>query len=360
MDYRSEEDAFVFTTQLAMAAVFPAALKTAVELDLFELIKNSSAAVSARELAAQLPAAANPDAHVMLNRILRLLTSYSVLNSNPRNLPGGGVDLVYSLAPCGSIIPSRGLRQGDPLSPYLFIICTEALIAMINKATENGLLDQGIKVAPTAPMVSSLCFADDTLIFCQTSEANARTIKNIVTQYASASGQVINLDKSTMTFCPRTQQWEKDLVHSILGFQIVERHDKYLGLPASIGKTRKQIFGFLRDRTWARIKSWNAKQFSKAGKEILIKAVLQAIPSYVMSCFLLPQGLLVEIEAAIRRFWWGNQNGKPMAWIVWNKLCKPKEAGGIGFRDLRSFNLALIAEQAWRIVTKPELLLSKI
>ncbi|EYU31473.1 hypothetical protein MIMGU_mgv1a026236mg [Erythranthe guttata] len=129
MDCRSEEDAFVFATQLAMAAVFPAALKTAVELDLFELIKKSGsgAAVSARELAAQLPASANPDAHVMLDRILRLLTSYSVLNSSPRNLPGGGggVDLVYSLAPVCKYLTKN--EDGVSVSPFLMLIQDQVL-----------------------------------------------------------------------------------------------------------------------------------------------------------------------------------------------------------------------------------------
>ncbi|KAL7105833.1 hypothetical protein ACP275_07G070200 [Erythranthe tilingii] len=149
MDCRSEEDAFLFATQLAMAAVFPAALKTAVELDLFELIKKSGsgAAVSARELAAQLPAAANPDAHVMLDRILRLLTSYSVLNSSPRNLPhggGGGVELVYSLAPVCKYLTKN--EDGVSVSPFLLLIQDQVL----QKSWDNlkdAVLDGGVPFA---------------------------------------------------------------------------------------------------------------------------------------------------------------------------------------------------------------------
>ncbi|XP_012837512.1 PREDICTED: uncharacterized protein LOC105958055 [Erythranthe guttata] len=79
-----------------------------------------------------------------------------------------------------------------------------------------------------------------------------------------------------------------------------------------------------------------------------------------MGCFLLPIGLVREHEAAIRRFWWGNGTTKGMHWLAWKELCKSKEKGGMGFRDLRSFNLALVTKQAWRILSNPNLLLSKI
>ncbi|XP_012844352.1 PREDICTED: uncharacterized protein LOC105964373 [Erythranthe guttata] len=225
----------------------------------------------------------------------------------------------------GSMLPSRGLRQGDPLSLYLFICCAEVLIGMISKATERGDFS-GVKVAPTAPIISNLCFADDTLVFGEATVTYAAYLKGILSKYA----------------------------------QVVERHDKYLGMPASMGKTKKEVFSFLRDRVWSRIKGWGGKQLSKAGKEVLIKSVLQAIPSYIMSCFMLPKGLLLEIEAAIRRFWWGNGTSRGIAWTSWQELCKSKEKGGLGFRNLRSFNIALLVKQAWRLLINPSHLLGQI
>ncbi|XP_012842431.1 PREDICTED: uncharacterized protein LOC105962665 [Erythranthe guttata] len=259
----------------------------------------------------------------------------------------------------GSLQPSRGLRQGDPLSPYLFILCTEALIAMIRQAETERVL-HGIVIAPTAPSVSCLSFADDTLVFCKANLANAETLNRILQEYAAASGQVVNIEKSTMCFCPMTPPDTKNAIQSTLGFQIVESHEKYLGMPLTMGKSRRAIFDFLRDRVWTKIEGWGEKQLSKAGKEVLIKAVLQAIPSYLMSCFSLPLGLLHDIESAIQRFWWGNGKARSMAWTSWIKLCTPKERGGMGFRHLRSFNLAMLAKQAWRIISCPDLLLSKL
>ncbi|XP_012852367.1 PREDICTED: uncharacterized protein LOC105971977 [Erythranthe guttata] len=162
---------------------------------------------------------------------------------------------------------------------------------MIKVAVERGEM-RGVRIAPIAPVVSTLCFADDTLIFSQTTSEDAQTLRRILVSYASASGQVIYLEKSTMVFCPTTPLERKDEIHSIFGFHIVEKHDKYLGMPFSMGKSRREIFGFLRDIIWSRIKGWGERNLSRAVKEVLIKVVLQAIPSYVMSCFIIPQNLI--------------------------------------------------------------------
>ncbi|XP_012847961.1 PREDICTED: uncharacterized protein LOC105967918 [Erythranthe guttata] len=105
-----------------------------------------------------------------------------------------------------------------------------------------------------------------------------------------------------MKFSPSTTKELKHGLHQILGFRVVQQHEKYLGMPASIGRTKKEIFAYLRDRVWAKMKGWGEKQLSKAGKEVLIKSVLQAFPSYVMGCFLLPNGLVRHLEAAILRY----------------------------------------------------------
>lgn len=102
------------------------------------------------------------------------------------------------------------------------------------------------------------------------------------------------------------------------------------------------------------------RNLSMAGKEVLIKALLQAIPTYVMSCFFLSASIIQELEQIIRRYWWGSPDSKGISWIVWRNLCCPKRAGGLGFRDLESFNLSLLTKQAWRLETQPQLLLSQV
>jgi hypothetical protein len=97
------------------------------------------------------------------------------------------------------------------------------------------------------------------------------------------------------------------------------------------------------------------------GKEILLKAVAQAIPSYAMSVFKLPKGICKAIAAAIARFWWGEKEGKKaMHWYSWWKMCTPKKEGGMGFRDLHCFNLALLSRQCWRLLCEPESLCAQV
>jgi hypothetical protein len=121
---------------------------------------------------------------------------------------------------------------------------------------------------------------------------------------------------------------------------------KYLGLPTYIGRERSRAFVYLKEKILRRIRGWKEKFLSKAGKEILIKAVAQAIPTYAMACFDLTKSLCDEITQAICQFWWSQQEDEHRAhWISWEKMMRPKEEGGLGSRDLHSFNLAMLARQ---------------
>lgn len=130
----------------------------------------------------------------------------------------------------------------------------------------------------------------------------------------------------------------------------METHTKYLGLPTIIGRSKKSIFAGIVDRVGKKMKDWKEKSLSQAGKEVLIKAVIQAIPSYSMNCFLFPITTCQEIERATSRFFWGSTvEDRKCHWASWDILTSSKSNGGIGFKELHFFNLALLAKQLWTL-----------
>lgn len=114
-----------------------------------------------------------------------------------------------------------------------------------------------------------------------------------------------------------------------------------------VGRTRKQILSYLTDNVRRKIGGWKEKSLSQAGREFLIKSVAQAMPTYAMSWFKLPTSTLISFTSLMRKFWWGRGKDKNgMAVLAWDKMCISKKDGGLGFRSLEAFNLALLAKQA--------------
>jgi hypothetical protein len=120
----------------------------------------------------------------------------------------------------------------------------------------------------------------------------------------------------------------------MLGVPAIKQYERYLGFPSFVGRAKYSSFAQIKERVWSKLKGWKEKLISQAGREVLIKSVAQAIPTYAMSCFHLPARLIKEIEVLIRRFWWGQsgERGK-MHWLPWSM-----------------FNEALLAKQVWRLM----------
>jgi hypothetical protein len=118
-------------------------------------------------------------------------------------------------------------------------------------------------------------------------------------------------------------------------------------MPTDAGTSSNGAFEYLKDRVWNRAQGWLEQALLASGKEVLIKAVAQVIPTYSMSCFQLPRGLCKHIDGLLRSFWWGSKEGKRRTCCVaWEDMTKPKYMGGFGFRDIELLNLALLAKQA--------------
>ncbi|XP_021818901.1 uncharacterized protein LOC110760860 [Prunus avium] len=145
----------------------------------------------------------------------------------------------------------------------------------------------------------------------------------------------------------------------ILQVQQNDGFERYLGLNADFGASKQRVFEDVCNKINARLMGWSEQYLSQAGNEVLIKAVAMAMPNFAMSCFKLPINLCKEIEREIIHYWWkGHKEHEGIHWVGWQRLCMMKEAGGMGFRDLRCFNLAMLAKIGWRIIKHPDSLLA--
>lgn len=264
----------------------------------------------------------------------------------------------YSIGP---IAPQRGLRQGDPLSPYLFLLCVDGLSHSLHLAAENGVI-HGCKVSPTAPVITHLLFADDSFLFFKANKEETKAIKDLLNKYELNSGQSVNYQKSGVFFSSNVRLDKQRELVEMLGVSKATDDSRYLGLPSLIGRSKKRVFGFVKDKVWQRIQGWRAKLISKAGKLVLLKNVAQSIPSYCISCFLLPKSLCTEIERMMNNYWWssGNDNRKGIKWVSWEGLSRPKCKGGLGVRSLHGFNIALLGKHCWKFVNQPQALVSRV
>ncbi|XP_059437358.1 uncharacterized protein LOC132170396 [Corylus avellana] len=199
-------------------------------------------------------------------------------------------------APFGNFSPSRGLRQGDPLSPFLFIMGSEILSRLIEREENLGLL-HGIKMVRMCPPISHLLFADDVIIFSKANVSEAQVILNCLNTYSAWSGQHINLAKSAVLFSKNCSLSRKSSINGILNLAQIPAQGKYLGIPLFLHSKKQDSFIDLKDRIFAKFSGWKARLLSQAARTTLIKSVANAIPTYVMSLFLLPKSLCSAINS---------------------------------------------------------------
>lgn len=187
------------------------------------------------------------------------------------------------------------------------------------------------------------------------------TLVRILETYEELSGQKINTQKSTVTFSAKTPPEVRTRVKATLSIDKKGGIGKYIGLPENFGRKKSDIFASIVDRIRQKSHSWMTRFLFGAGKQIMLKAVLSAMPCYTMSCFKLPLSLCKQIQSLLTRFWWdANPEKRKMCWVAWSVLTLPKHAGGLGFRDIEAFNNALLAKIGWRILKEPQSLLARV
>ena len=163
--------------------------------------------------------------------------------------------------PKGMIVSSRGIRQGDPFSPYLFLFCAEGLNALLQNAATIGDI-QGFSLCRNGPKLTHLFFADDCLIFCRSTLEECNKVQELLAYYEVASGQVINKEKTTLFFSRNTDEATQEALKVALNVPAIRHYEKYLGLPSFVGRNKMTCFTQIKERIWDHMQGWKEKLLS--------------------------------------------------------------------------------------------------
>lgn len=203
---------------------------------------------------------------------------------------------------------SRGLRQGDPMSPFLFNICLKYLTGMINHACMDKTWTP-FWVGKDKIPISHLMFADDLLIFGRVDKSTSTTLKRILNTFCDLSGQKINEDKSILIFSPNTPRDDRAIFQDTLQVRQSENLGLYLGLPLSHKRPSRGEVQFVVDKVKRKLAMWKVKLLSRTGRLTLIKASMNTVASYYMQVTHFPRKILQELDRICNDFFGGGFGG---------------------------------------------------
>jgi ribonuclease HI len=184
---------------------------------------------------------------------------------------------------------------------------------------------------------------------------------DILRSYQQGSGQMVNMTKSAIFFSSNCDDQMKEDMKTTTGILTEALSEKYLGLPTAVGRSTKEAFEYIPGKISDLMGGWGEKLLSSAGRETLIKSVAQAIPTYSMSCFLLSPATCRKITSVTSNFWWSSKFDKRgLHWRRWTELTLPKSHGGMGFKNIKLFNIAMLGKQGWRLLTNTDSLCSRV
>jgi len=242
---------------------------------------------------------------------------------------------------------TRGIRQGDPLSPFLFIMATEGLGRYFKKEQRERKI-KGLRLWGNNLPITHQQFVDDIMLFCEATIKEVRNMKRILDLFMEASGMEVNKEKSC-TFVFNTLDSIKSHLTRTLGFRQGELPTKYLGNQIDINPTRMVNWQQVTEKLKNKMASWSFRSLNIAGRIVLVKSVLQAMPIYSLSIMAAPKGACTKIKEIYGKFIWGGPNQqRKWALVSWKNLTKRKEEGGLGLRDPEMLNKVMGAKLWWR------------
>eukprot|EP00253_Pinus_taeda_P004365 PITA_04365 len=250
-------------------------------------------------------------------------------------------------SPSKTFNASRGIRQGDPMSPFLFILAVEGLGRFIKQErTANRI--KGLQIWGNNLPLTHQQFVDDIMLFGEPTVREVRQLRRILDLFAEACGLEINKDKSCIFIFNTIDQVKSHLIR-ILGFKKGELPTKYLGNVLDYTSRRMKNWQGVLDKLSNKVANWAFRVLNIAGRIVLAKSVLQAIPIYPISIMAALVGVCAKIREIIRKFIWsGSDQKKKWALVSWSQLTERKEKGGLGLRDPETLNRVLGAKLWWR------------
>lgn len=258
-------------------------------------------------------------------------------------------------------MPTRGVRQEDPLSPYLSVLCMERLAHCIEDAV--GRKDwRPIRLSKNGPPISHLFFADDLVLFAEASLSQVDIIGRCLDSFCVASGQKVNASKTRVFFSRNVNHVRSTQICHDLGFDATANLGKYLGVPLIHGRTSRHDYDFILRKAQQRLSNWKTSSLNLAGKCVLVNSIINTLPSYIMQTTRLPLSICDDTSKVARDFLWGSEgNGKrKIHHVGWNAVCKPKQDGGLGIRHLREGNSAFMMKNAWGLVSDKDSLWARV
>ena len=261
-------------------------------------------------------------------------------------LHSASISILVNGSPTTEFSPHRGLRQGDPLAPLLFNIAAEGLTGLMREAV-NKTLFKCFLVGKNNEPVNILQYADDTIFFGEATMENVKVIKSVLRCFELASGLKINFAKSRFGAIWKSEQWCKE-VAEFLNCSLLSMPFSYLGIPIGANPRRREVWDLIIRKCESKLSRWKQKHISMGGRVTLINAVLTALPIYFFSFFRTPSKVIQQLVNIQRKFLWGGvSEQRRIAWVKWKTVCLPKEKGGLGIKDLRKFNTALLGKWRW-------------
>ncbi|KAL4572226.1 hypothetical protein LXL04_018996 [Taraxacum kok-saghyz] len=275
------------------------------------------------------------------------------------SLSSGFSSILINGSPTDEFKLERGLRQGDPLSPFLFTLIMEGLsLAIKNSETLFGF--KGINIGKNNVYLSHLFFADDAVFLAKCSIENALNLIHILFCFKRVSGLTVSMEKSKLFGVGITEE-ELSAMAQIMGCS----HDKlpttFLGIPLGVNMKRVNSWKPLIDKFNKKMSIWKRKTLSIGGRHTIVSNILGNMGNYWFSIFPVPATVIKHLEGLRRDFVWGyGSDQKYIPWVKWQEACKDKKYGGLGIGELDIMNKGLLGKWIWRFRKEKSALWVKI